>query len=417
MTRYDIPSQNLSYLSHRIDKLNDRAAKLGVEPITIAETARHTRPEQKDEITGLVERAEYVVITVEIDGGRIHLADWRFLGTVEHTPAGNILRAVPGEEMPEDYRTARRDCDHCGTDRRRRDTYLVQHTDGTIKQVGRTCTADYLGGADAQKLAAWMQSLYALESDAGDEDIDRTPRGRGGVTPREIVETAVATVRMDHGRYHKSGSKGATVWTVTDWLHGGPPARKLMDAGFSITADDIDRAEALLAWIANEYDGNGYIANLRISAENELIGLRKIGLLVSLPIAWDNAQRSVAERAEREARWVTEKAEREAARAAEMADAADAPTGRVEITGEVIKLDSRETDWGTIYKMIIKTDEGWKLWVSQPQSLFDIPIDEGLGHRSVEVGERVTMAVTVEPSPDDPKFAFGKRPSKASRVQ
>ena len=104
-----------------------------------------------------------------------------------------------------------------------------------------------------------------------------------------------------------------------------------------------------------------------------------------------------AERAEREAVWATE-----------AETAADAPTGKVTVTGEILSLKSQESMFGSTLKMIVKTEAGWKLWVTVPNSIMGT--DEGLS------GKHVTLTATVTPSGDDPKFAFGKRPSKASLV-
>jgi len=102
-------------------------------------------------------------------------------------------------------------------------------------------------------------------------------------------------------------------------------------------------------------------------------------------------------------------AEWEAKKAAEYANnpAKDAPSGRVEVTGEILSIKWRDSDFGGGFKITIKTTDGWKLWVSLPSSL-----DEA----EAEQGDTVSMKVTVTPSNDDPKFAFGKRPSKAVLV-
>ena len=107
-----------------------------------------------------------------------------------------------------------------------------------------------------------------------------------------------------------------------------------------------------------------------------------------------------AERAEREAVWATE---------AELA--ADAPTGKVTVTGEIISTKWQESMYGSTHKMILKTETGWKLYVTVPSSVYDssdssLPI----------TGKHVTLTATVTPSDDDPKFAFGKRPTKAKLV-
>jgi hypothetical protein len=92
-----------------------------------------------------------------------------------------------------------------------------------------------------------------------------------------------------------------------------------------------------------------------------------------------------------------------AERQAEYETAEPAPKGRVELTGTIVGLKSVE-GWGydqTVMKMIVKAEAGWKVFVTVPDALFD---GEELK------GRTITMRVTVEPSDDDPKFAWGKRP-------
>lgn len=97
---------------------------------------------------------------------------------------------------------------------------------------------------------------------------------------------------------------------------------------------------------------------------------------------------------------------RDAERASRPADPepAPAPTGRIEIEGEVLSSQWRKTDFGSTLKLLIrvKTDEthAWKLWVSCPSKL-----------ERPENGDTIKLRVTVEASHDDPAFAFGKRPT------
>lgn len=103
------------------------------------------------------------------------------------------------------------------------------------------------------------------------------------------------------------------------------------------------------------------------------------------------------------------------------AAAPDAPSGKQTVSGTVVSLKSQETYFGGVrqysLKMLVVSDEGWKVWATVPASLADIPIKDETGYvmgsRCVDSGEHITFDVTLEPSPDDKKFAFGKRPTKA----
>ena len=89
----------------------------------------------------------------------------------------------------------------------------------------------------------------------------------------------------------------------------------------------------------------------------------------------------------------------QARRKAEDEAAEPAPTGRVVVSGEVLATKSVESDYGTQSKVLVKADAGWKLWCTNPN------------YGALQRGDKVTLKVTVTPSNDDPKFAYGKRPT------
>ena len=95
----------------------------------------------------------------------------------------------------------------------------------------------------------------------------------------------------------------------------------------------------------------------------------------------------------------------DAKRDAEKAAAADAPTGKVEVEGEVLT-----TKWTTgqfpAYKMMVKADTGYRVWVTVPAAI-----------EAVEKGDRVRFTANLTQSDDDSTFAFGKRPAKAEIVE
>ena len=394
MTAKTIPVQNIGQLRARIAELNARAEKLGVEGIEFAEiTSYCVSP------TRITRKTAREVVEVEVVGGRVGLG-WNLLGVIEHTAAGNILRAAPGQTVPESYRDAARECDHCGTTRARQHTFLAETPDGgSIVQLGRSCLRDYLGHIDAEQLASWMTSVAELTEDGDDDGWMRS--GKLPTMTFEVVAAAAADFRM-RGRYVPVSIDDSTRGRVAIWLAPDSKFRTkfIRETGFAVTAEDTDRARELLDWVTTA-EGNGYLANLRTVAAAETVKTKNMGLLVSITAA----HRTAAER-------VAEQVKRDAEKAAADAERADAPTGRVEITGTVERLTERENDYGISYKMIIETDEGWRLWVTQPQSLFEIA-DDDCRTRSIAEGERVAMTVTVKPADDDKKFAFGSRPAKA----
>ena len=93
---------------------------------------------------------------------------------------------------------------------------------------------------------------------------------------------------------------------------------------------------------------------------------------------------------------------------AEKAKAQDAPTGRAEIIGQVLKIEWRDTEYGPSLKMTVKDDRGFVVWTTCPAQLADA---------GPERGDRVRFWASLTPSDNDPKFAFGKRPTGGEKLQ
>ena len=104
---------------------------------------------------------------------------------------------------------------------------------------------------------------------------------------------------------------------------------------------------------------------------------------------------------------IAERPARLAAQAAEKAAAAPVPVtdARILVEGDILTVKTVETAYGTTDKCLIKTSAGWKLWLTLPSAVC-----------SARRGDRIALTCTVEPSRDDPKFGFGKRPTRARIV-
>lgn len=99
------------------------------------------------------------------------------------------------------------------------------------------------------------------------------------------------------------------------------------------------------------------------------------------------------------------RAERAAQRAAEHAAADPCPEGRVEIRGKVLTTKIQDGFRGPVEKMLVQDERGFKVWGTVPGSL-----------AGIERGQRVGFMAAVEPSKDDAKFGFFKRPTRAVRL-
>jgi len=81
-----------------------------------------------------------------------------------------------------------------------------------------------------------------------------------------------------------------------------------------------------------------------------------------------------------------------------------APSGRVHIQGKVLSIYPKETQFGTIWKMVVLA-QGFKVWLTLPKAI-----------DNAEAGDIVEFTASLEPSKKDKSFAFGKRPTKAKII-
>ncbi len=93
---------------------------------------------------------------------------------------------------------------------------------------------------------------------------------------------------------------------------------------------------------------------------------------------------------------------REIERQALIAKGVSAPEGKVTVIGEVIAQKWQENDFGGAMKMLVQAEEGYKVWVTRPTSIFN-----------TEVGDKIQFTATLTQSREDVLFAYGKSPSKA----
>jgi hypothetical protein len=154
---YKVPEHNVPSLQARLARLAKRAAKLGVEAPVVEQCGvedRKRRVEHDGVERIVIER--YVCFQL-VSSAPVRFSGWTLAAVVDYLYGANnervnLLKTVPSynKPLPQSYRTDDATCDHCGTARRRSQTFVVAHTEGSTKRIGRQCLADFLGhnGAD-----------------------------------------------------------------------------------------------------------------------------------------------------------------------------------------------------------------------------------------------------------------------------
>lgn len=340
---------------------------------------------------------------VTITAAEPKLAGWKFIATIEHTEAGNILRNATdsNQDLPVEYRTNTNVCDHCKTNRRRKDTYIVQNDAfGELRQVGRTCIKDFLGHGDPDALARYFDNILSLWSDLNEVRDDDEYFGRAPLVEETDTFLAVAaeSIRVN-GWVAKSSWDGCPtaelVWSyLTDFT--ADPAKRIKDYGFDhVTSESLTLAADARTWIITAKVEGDYLYNLKVACTLDGVTGRRAGIVASVITAYQRYLGDV------EYKRVEKKRKTEAS-------PAPVTDERIEITGTVISAKWRSTDWGSSLKLTIQTEEGYRVWGSAPVSL--------LTDDDPAPGDVVTFTAKVVVSDDDKTFAFYKRPTKAAFV-
>jgi hypothetical protein len=171
-----------------LGKLNAKATKFGLPPITTGEPVRerYTRRYESDDerrvhrmyVVPLGDRKpeegdEILYLNrIELNYPIIALGSWKVLGKIEPFGEGRITFAATDVESELEQLSAYREsepcCDHCKTKRRRKETYVVRHTDtAETKQIGSACLQDFTG-IDPVKVL-FLAQMYAAFKDMADD--------------------------------------------------------------------------------------------------------------------------------------------------------------------------------------------------------------------------------------------------------
>jgi len=305
---YLVPVSNLPSLQATFDRLARRAAKLGSGEIRLQVRDRVEMVEVRrfNEWTGKTRVLQVPHKRVRVSGTRPIITNakgetWTFVATLQHEDGGTIIRTVPTVEIAEGelkrYRDAKPDCDHCGYERRRKDTFVVRAPNGELKQVGRSCLVDYLGHDDPLAVAKLAELLASgLEACAGSADPNEPGfGGRGELTLGAVsfLETVLAAIRAE-GWLSRTKAReradGAMATADYAWSHLIEVYADGRSKNYQIEVKDGDADEAARIFgvaidrleAAEDADRLGdYEHNLLVALRSSAVTQRSAGIVAS----------------------------------------------------------------------------------------------------------------------------------------
>ena len=293
---------NKPRLDERIAKLNKRARKLGCPEIVLhVEGTEDEAIKERDEFTGkdtIIGYRRILLITVE--GAAPKIAGWEFVAVIEPTyneegkSLGNILRGVPGatKAVPEKFRSASSWCDHCNTDRRRLQTFVLINEAGESKQVGRNCLVDFLGHTNPEAYCSYAEILIDVRDLCANAEGEEFGGGFGGhhidsFVAEEVLQLTACAVRVSGWRSNATARTYGSLSTsneVINWIYAKPNERKQWKNPLIPSDEDKATAKEVVEWLESlqtRTNLNDYMYNLSILGQGAVFSSKNIGLACS----------------------------------------------------------------------------------------------------------------------------------------
>jgi len=283
---YLIPEENWGALQYKIERLQKRAVKLGVPPVSLEILGKEEKRFKKHEYGPTLVQS---YIKVRVYGETPKMPGWKLLGVLDHefSSDANVVHAVPGQEVPPQYRHSNGVCDHCKKKRPRSETFVLQNDDGTIMQIGRQCIKDFLGHQDPKMILAMATYLRNID-DAFQHDDDSWggfSQGKYQISMDRFLAYVAAEVRENGWISKAIANQREEPSTTSKALSRMYPTDRNGRAIAPIPPEeqDVEVAKKAREWARNiEKPKGDYEYNLSVIASADSISYREAGIAGSM---------------------------------------------------------------------------------------------------------------------------------------
>lgn len=256
-----------------------------------------------------LDRTEYYkFILVEVEG-TAKIDSWECIAVLEVHESGNIIRRINTEiEVPERFKTSENICEHCNSNRRRNNLYLIHNIEtDEWKQVGGDCLKLYTGGLSMEYVTVYMDGITELEENDGIIG----GSGKPYFSVEEVLSYAVEVIGKTG--YFNAQSNLPTKHLVK-WLVYRPIIEAIkeinkdlensrMDVRFSKKDFFKEDTEATVSKIVEYYKGleddSEFIHNIKVMLNEGYIQGKNIGFLCYLPEGYAKYIQSEVEKAKK----------------------------------------------------------------------------------------------------------------------
>ena len=306
-----IPTSSLDGVKSKMAQLQRRAERNG-----LAEPSMTITEETKVVDVPLVMDGEEDIRKIPVEKTKVLLTghfprkpDYRFLAKIDHTVGEGNVVTTPGAEHEKalnatgvDYHSCASGCDHCGFERKRSNTYIVQHDDGSTLQVGSSCIDDYIGeGTLASVMTAFDIHAFIINTD----EFDEMALGVARDTLREQIDIAfylaLAAEQISLTGFVPARGEVPTYILLQNLLNPYNGDRVYVGEQQAIMNahnlrkphPKIEQAKVILDWLREQPATNNYMKNLHAITSTGFADINKkpqyAAMLASVPNAYNKA--------------------------------------------------------------------------------------------------------------------------------
>ncbi|WP_373325604.1 hypothetical protein [Sporomusa paucivorans] len=374
---YRILEANHSELLKIVDKYNRKSHKLNMSEIKVSITGEEFQEVSENEFVK--------ILLVEVEGQVPVVSGWDFIATIDHSDSGNIIHNISGQDVPEEYRSASIKCDHCHTNRYRKNSYILRNREtGEYKQIGRNCLADYLRCTNIKNHIGWIDGLLKVIEHCKEAGWQPTS-GNWGETHKEVECYLAHVCRAVEVKGWVSGSRArdefitSTASRASD-SYGPCPSRDWKAEAkwreLQPTPDNYESAKAIIDYIrqglAAKESKSEFEHNLVTLFQSEYFHPKNAGYIASAYIVH---RKHIED---------TLKKEKEVSTLTKIADEYVGQIGsRLTVSATILSTKNIYTDYGvTTLHCMIDQNNHMLIWFASTVTL--------------EVGQIVTLKATIK---------------------
>lgn len=291
MKTFKIVEHNMPKLEELVKKLQNKAKKIGNGNVNYNIV---------NETFETVDKMIFKFFTIELTGIETPIINgWEFVATIDHTSLKNtnIINKISTFEgnVPTKYHTANQHCDHCNSDRYRKDTYILFNAENNeYKQVGKSCLRDFLGHKDIEAYASYLE-LIGEKIWSNEEDWCYIGSARPKhITVKEWLEMTKEIVNK-YGYVSKQKSEEflipSTTNEVENQIFGSQQLKDELERKGQLITDITQKTKDyvvdLINYIKNIDPKNDYESNIKAIANDDVMSLRIRGYATSMVSYYD----------------------------------------------------------------------------------------------------------------------------------